>query len=505
VVQPVPADLTKTVNSESDIAPESQQHTFRDPRGLQGYYVFYRQTVAGLDRCYYAYSADGVSWAVNQTISDIGSYSGMRSCSATYREDPINNQLVVYVVFTKHDTVVGTTHSIRFAIGFIADNALAISWSGSGLVRDAQPTEQMAYATIARANDGYLHIAAAYVIDNPGSTNDHQTVIVCSSNTPDPTTNPAWTCSIPPLGPTPFPTLPFAGTTSVNVTRPSYMPEVIPGLSGHDVLIISGPCMGNEYLTTCVSLDTTEQSRVLDWDGTTQTWGSLASFAPSPGSPGDRKSATVNPVTGRVHYAYQDGTSKYVSRYLDSPYSGWSAAATITSITSNGQAGLHLSLVFTNSSQTLFAFYVLPSNGGIFSRNATDLQFWGPQQIELTNSTFKYKVVSSQSLIDGTKVNSIPYVWIVSARVTELWFKIHLVPTPAYGSASGTGTLEAATNAPLVSTINNIVQAIFSQQGLLPVIMSVWIPPSYFLNTSQAITNLIRSPVRRRSFNLSGC
>src|SRR2546426_1707779 len=36
------ADVVKTVSAESDIAPESQQHVFRDPRGLQGYYLFYR-------------------------------------------------------------------------------------------------------------------------------------------------------------------------------------------------------------------------------------------------------------------------------------------------------------------------------------------------------------------------------------------------------------------------------------------------------------------------------
>ncbi len=85
-----------------------------------------------------------------------------------------------------------------------------------------------------------------------------------------------------------------------------------------------------------------------------------------------------------------------------------------------------------SSSQTLIAFYVLPISGGIYSKNSTDSQLWGAQQIELTNSTYKFKVVSSQSLVDGTRVNTIPYVWIVSAKVTELWFKTH-----TFSSSSG--------------------------------------------------------------------
>ena len=460
IVQPVPADLTKTVSSESDIAPESQQHTFRDPRGLQGYYVFYRQTVSGNDRCYYAYSADGLSWTVNQTISDIASYSGMNSCSVAYREDPANSRLVVYIVFTKPDTITGTTHSIRFAVGFIPDNTIAISWLSSGLVRAASSTEQMAYAIIARAGDGYLHVAAAYVVDNAGSNSDRQTVIVCSSNTPDPFANPAWTCSDPNSS------FPFAGTTIANVTRPTYMPQVISGLSGHDVLIIAGPCKGNEYLT-CSAIDSAEQSRILDWDGIAQTWGSLASFTPSPGSPADRRSATINPVTGRVHYAYQDSTASYLSRYLDSPYSSWSATSTITSITGNSPAGLHLSLVTGSSSQTLIAFYVLPISGGIYSKNSTDSQLWGAQQTELTNSTYKFKVVSSQSLVDGTRANTIPYVWIVSAKVTELWFKTHTISsssglllsvTPISNSTSPGGVI--ATVILFVAASTTIISAV---------------------------------------------
>src|SRR5207245_4693704 len=107
------ADVVRTASAESDIAPESQQRVFRDPRGLQGYYVFYRQSVAGLDRCYYAYSAGGTSWVVNQTISDIASFSGMNNCSVTFWEDTANSSTVVYVIITKPDTRTGTFHRIR--------------------------------------------------------------------------------------------------------------------------------------------------------------------------------------------------------------------------------------------------------------------------------------------------------------------------------------------------------------------------------------------------------
>jgi len=421
------ADVVKTVSAESDIAPESQQHVFRDPRGLQGYYLFYRQSVAGLDRCYYAYSAGGTSWVVNQTISDIASFSGMNSCSVTFWEDTANNRLVVYIVFTKPDTVAGTTHGIRFAIGFIPDSGLAISWSNSQWVRQALQTELMAYATIARANDGYLYIAAAYVVDNAGSSNDHQKVIVCASSAPNPITNPAWGCSLDSTA-NPTPNFPFVGTSFANVTRPSYMPEIVGGLTGHEVLVIAGTCMGNEYLT-CMSLDTTEQSIVLDWNGVTMTWSSPASFTPSAGSPADRRSATINPSSGRVHYAYQDGSSAYLSRFLDSPYSAWSATSTITSITAISPAGLHLSFVTGTSTPTLIAFYVLPSTRGIFSKNATDTQVWGVQQVEMTNSTTNYKVVSSQNLIDGSKVSTVPYAWIATPSTgIELWFKVHVLP-----------------------------------------------------------------------------
>jgi len=416
------ADVVKTVSSESDIAPESQQHVFRNPRGTQGYYLFYRQSVAGLDRCYYAYSANGASWAVNQTISDIASFSGMNSCSVTFWEDAANNRLVVYIVFTKPDTVTGTTHGIRFAIGFIPDSSLAISWSNSQWVRQASQTELMAYATIARANDGYLYIAAAYVVANSTSSNYRQNVIVCASSAQNPVTNPAWGCSNPASA------FPFAGTSVAGVTRPSYMPEIVGGLTGHEVLVIAGFCMGHEYVT-CIAVDTTEQSIVLDWNGTTMTWSSLATFTPSAGSPADRRSATVNPSSGRVHYAYQDDNSSYLSRFLDSPYSAWSGPSTIASITGGSPAGLHLSFVTGTSTPTLIAFYVLPSTRGIFSKNATDTQIWGVQQIEMTNSTTNYKVVTSQNLIDGSKVSTVPYAWIATPSTgIELWFKVHVLP-----------------------------------------------------------------------------
>ena len=421
------ADVVRTASAESDIAPESQQRVFRDPRGLQGYYVFYRQSVAGLDRCYYAYSAGGTSWVVNQTISDIASFSGMNSCSVTFWEDTANSRLVVYVVFTKPDTVTGTSHGIRLAIGFIPDSGLAISWSNSQLVRPALQTELMAYATIARANDGYLFIAAAYVVANSTSSNYRQNVIVCASMVQNPVANPAWRCSNPASA------FPFAGTSVAGVTKPSYMPEIVGGLIGHEVLVIAGSCMGSsisgpEYLA-CADLDTTEQTIVLDWDGTNMTWSSPASFTPSPGSPADRRSATINPSSGRVHYAYQDGTSAYLSRFLDSPYGAWSAPSTITSITAPTPAGLHLSFVTGTSTPTLIAFYVLPSNGDIFSRNATDTEIWGAQQVEMTNSTTNYKVVSSQNLIDGSKVSTLPYVWIATPSTgIELWFRVHVLP-----------------------------------------------------------------------------
>ena len=416
------SDLTKTPSAESDIGPESQQHVIRDPRGLQGYYVFYRQSVSGLDRCYYAYSPDGVSWTVNQTISDIASYSGMSSCSVTYWEDTANNRLVVYVVFTKPDTITGTTHMIRFAIGFIPDSSLAITWSNSGLVRSASSVELMAYATIARASNGFLHVAASYTVANATSGYYHQTVIVCSSTTPNPTSNPIWVCS------NPTSSLPFAWTSVAGITRPAYMPQIVTGLSGHDALVIAGFCSGKEYLT-CNVTDTSERSIVLDWNGAVQTWSSASSFNMPLGSPADRRSATINPAIGRIHYAYQNSTNSYLSVFLDSPYNSWSPPSLVAQITGNSPTGLHLSFVTGTTTPTLIAFYVLPSNGGIYSKNATDTEIWGLQQLEKTNSTF-YKMVSSQNLVDGSKVSTVPYAWIAtpSSKPIELWFKTHALP-----------------------------------------------------------------------------
>src|SRR3989442_14781715 len=106
------AHIATTAQTASELTvPESEQRTFQNPRGLQGYYVFYRDSINSVQACYYATSPDGSGWASGQSIGLSSLYD---TCSVAYAQDVSNNRLLVYFVISRHSTTVGTSHDIVF-------------------------------------------------------------------------------------------------------------------------------------------------------------------------------------------------------------------------------------------------------------------------------------------------------------------------------------------------------------------------------------------------------
>ena len=394
--------------------PASQQRVFRNTRGQLAYYVFYNAIISTVDKCWYAYSTDGMTWTAGQDTTLGADY---RSCSGIFREDPTNSRSIVYLTASKLSNI-GTTRNIGFLIGTIADGSVAISWGSIQTVRSSASTETLGYPVIAEAADGYLHIVAAWTRDASGTSNDNQGIVTCSSSTTNPTSNPSsWTCNDRSL------------TTTANVDVSSYMPHPIPNVNGVDLLIIQGSCQSiSSAPGTCSWEDVSERVHKLDWDGATQTFTQgTASFALSSLAPADERSAVVNATSGRVHYLYNDGTN-LVSRYIDSPYTSWSSATTVNSGTTNG-VHLAMTMGFDLTPKKLFAFYISGTTT-ISSRNATDSQSWGAAQTEYTNSSTAPRWVSTPHIVNNAtgrteSFTHMPLVWVQQSATAELWFKTH--------------------------------------------------------------------------------
>ena len=397
--------------------PEAFQKVFRNPRGQRGYYTFYRGTVGGTEKCWFAYSANGVSWTSGQ---DTGANAFIDICSVALREDPAGSRLIVYLAISGSAITTDVANDIFFRIGAVADSGTTLNWLTTvQTVVNAGGTDNFQLPSIALASDGYLHIAYAHTANPGGTTSDRQNVVVCSSQTANPSSNPAWTCSSYASND------PFPVESSNNVVLPIAMPHVIAGISGGDVLIVKGDCGGAEQFGCNTGIDEVERSRVLSWDGTTQTWGNSATFTfPAADPPADERSATVNATSGRVHLLYQDrGTSpNLVSSYINSPYTSWSATTTVFAGAIDGG---HLTITVHGATKRLFAFYVKNIDGDVYSKNATDAQSWSAEQTEYTNSTTVARWVHAPSIVNSTVHAVIPLMWVQAAATQELWFKKH--------------------------------------------------------------------------------
>src|SRR5438309_4156878 len=122
----------------------------------------------------------------------------------------------------------------------------------------------------------------------------------------------------------------------------------------------------------------------MTWNGSTQAWGNAAGFTFSSTTPHAhvRTSAVNSTGSFRVHYAYDDNGT-LVTRYIDSPYTSWSASKLVCSC--SNVFGAHFTHVSgSRTTEQLILFYSL-NYLQLYSVNATDNENWGPVQLELLN------------------------------------------------------------------------------------------------------------------------
>src|SRR5439155_3325445 len=169
-------------------------------------------------------------------------------------------------------------------------------------IKSSNSSENMVYPVVAQDSSGYVHVAFSYT--NYATTTAHaaENVVVCSTQTASPASNPTWTCSNPRSN------NPFTKENVVNIATPVAMPHLLPLSSG--VLVIKGVCSGaeNTYITCSLGSDLVERGAVMTWNGSTQGWGNAASFTFSSTTPHAhvRTSAVNSTGSFRVHYAYDD-------------------------------------------------------------------------------------------------------------------------------------------------------------------------------------------------------
>ncbi len=427
------ASVSSTTQTNSELTiPESEQRTFQNPRGQHGYYVFYRDSINGVQSCYYATSPDGSGWISGLSTGLSNLYD---SCSVAYAQDPSNSRTLVYFVASRHSTYVGTNHDIDFRIGSIPDASVSLTWltniTSNTTVRTSNSTENLGYPTIAQDSSGYLYVAFSYTNDAAGVSSDKQNVEVCSSTTAYPTnaTNLFRVCSSPRSN------NPFTVESGANITTPIAMPHVLPLSNG--ILIIKGTCSGAEanFITCSLGSNTTERSAVMTWNGSTQTWGNTASFNFVNTNPrADVRTSAVN-ATGsyQVHYAYEDG-GNLITRYIDSPYTSWSTATTACAC--NHVYGAHFTHVTGSSLFERFVLFYSTGYVQLYSVNATDSQRWGPVQLEYINGTdpdhdgdcdtgcFDAMYPTSASNVTELSANTqyIPVAWIQASNNRQVWF-----------------------------------------------------------------------------------
>src|SRR2546426_1535825 len=325
--------------TESSFAlPYTQQKVVQNPRSSShhDFYLFYATNVsltgsgctsdgAITNLCYeclYAYSPDGVTWRVNQTIGSgpagLGNY--YINCSAAYYDDTSNNQLIVYVVAARNAGSVNLNHNVEFVIGTVSDSADAIAWGPVQTVSRSSSTQNFQFPVLQVDPNGYLQIAYSWV----DTSVNRQTVDLCSSRVAHPTSNSSWTCNGGGNNSL------FNAQTTTGQTAASFMPQLQP-VPGHSVLVLQGPCdnIATSACTQAASL--TENATLVNWDGTTQTFTPTASFTYPALSSSDRRSSTVDSSTGTFYLAYLNGTDdKYWVRFMANPYTSWSSPTRIT-------------------------------------------------------------------------------------------------------------------------------------------------------------------------------
>ena len=426
------AHIATTSQTASELTvPESEQRTFQNPRGLQGYYVFYRDSINSVQACSYATSPDGSGWNSSQSTGLSNLYD---TCSAIYAQDPSHSRLLVYFVASRHSTSVGTGHNIYFRIGSIADTSTYLTWLTSlQTLKSTNSSENLAYPVIAQDSNGYLHVAFSYTNNAATSASAAENVEVCSSQTANPASNPTWTCSNPRSN------NPFTEETVPNITTPVTMPHILAISSG--VLVIKGVCSGAEstYVTCSLGSDLVERSAVMTWNGSTQTWGNTASFtfSTTTAKAHVRTSGVNGTATGsyRVHFAYEDG-GNLTTRYTDSPYTSWSTA-TVACICGT-VFGAHLTHVSGSLTTERFILFYSTNFLTLYSVNATETvnEHWGPAQVEIVNGIDSDRDGDCDTnCIDAnypTSANSVtelsrntvyvPLAWVQAFTQRQIWF-----------------------------------------------------------------------------------
>lgn len=379
-----------------------QQRIFRNPRGQQRYYAFYRDDIGTGDKCFYAHSFDGTTWS-----SDID--AGMTSfyCSVVFREDAGNSRLIVYIGSSKTPLGIGTGKDIHFRIFEITDASSTLSaLTANQIVRASASNENQGFATINLANDGFLHITFSYTVNAGGSANDKQNVVVCSSQTANPITNPTWNCT------TPTGSNPFTPTNIANTGFLGFIPHItITDGVDEDTIILRGSC-GPTEVYACSEYTDTDGSRVLSWNGASQSWGNSATFNYGATSGDNRnaglRTAIVKKDSGRLLYVFEENNvnrNMYV-RTIDPTYTTWSSR---TVIDAGDKLGMHLTITEVGNPK-IWIFYVEGSTN-VFVRSSTDGISWTDEEI-IDSSSGQAKYINSPWYQNNNLFPLVPVIWI---------------------------------------------------------------------------------------------
>lgn len=121
---------------------------FRNPRGLQRFYIFYLKDMGAGDTVVYGWGLDGTTWAAPNVDLAASTSTGEESLCVRFIEDPANLQTIVYMT-----AMIEATGEIRLRRGTIADAASVIAWNA----------EEQVWATSDRVSGQY-----AFGIDNNG-------------------------------------------------------------------------------------------------------------------------------------------------------------------------------------------------------------------------------------------------------------------------------------------------------------------------------------------------
>lgn len=312
--------------------PSNARRTFRNPRGLSYFYVFFYDHAGETNNIYVMKSQDGMIWIEQTPVFEAADHCDQ--ASVWFYDN--GTMLIIYAVG------VNGGGDLFYRRGLIPDVAYAITWETQQWISNFGGNDDARYPVIARAPDGYVWLVYRYHYKTSKHYYDVESII---STVPDSPTSADWSMR-----------------QKLYLATAQDQDNAVPSLSSpagaHDVAV--------SWTVGTTATYASIYTQCFDWNGSVLTPGTISPELVSRTQ--IAMLSTVSDSQGNVHALYTTNSSSIWHSAWEQTSNTWKDTSPI--LTGGAES---LSLGIRGYNDDLYSFYIKLSDQNVWYRKSVDL------------------------------------------------------------------------------------------------------------------------------------